>query len=183
MVAGCLREGVRGRAAAMGGREYEYQLKVGRTQTRAAVWGAAAIGFAWMALTNGRGLVLFIIPLSEHQATIFYGLFAGLAAMLAVIDTVNVVRRGSLRQRIAFADTGMIVPKSPWTAEEMTIAYADVIDITSFNEPDSVVVLRHRDGEFTLRLDLLPDERAYGEIVQQLTIRIQMAKAGSAGPA
>jgi hypothetical protein len=166
----------------MVGREYEYRLKVGRTQTRAAVWGAAAVGFAYLALTNDRGLVLFVIPLSEHRATIAYGLFAGLAAMLAVIDTVNVVRRGSVRQRIAFEDEGLIVPKSPWTVEETTIAYASVIDISSFNEPDSVVVIRHRDGEFTLRLDLLPDERAYGEIVQQLTHRIQMARAGSAGP-
>src|SRR5947209_6942241 len=110
-------------------REYEYRLKAGRVLTRAMLYGAGALGLAYMAINNDRGLVLYIIPLSKEAATIFYGVFAGLAALFCVIDVVNVSRRESLRQRIAFTRDGLMVPKSPWSNEEMLIRYDSLIDM------------------------------------------------------
>jgi hypothetical protein len=46
-----------------------------------------------------------------------------------------------------------------------------------FNEPDSLVVITHEDGEFVLRFDMLADERTYAEIVHNLSTRVQAAKA------
>ena len=104
-------------------REYEYRLKAGRVLAKATLFGAGALWFASMALTNDRGLILFIIPLSKNGATIFYGAFAGLAALFSAKDAVNVARRASLRQRIAFAKDGLMVPRSLWSREEALIPY------------------------------------------------------------
>ena len=164
-------------------REYEYRLKSERTQLKAALFGAAALGFAYMASSNDRGLILFIIPLSRNAATIAYWAFAGLAAIMCVSDVVNVVRRGSLRQRIAFSPEGLLVPRSVWSTDEMLIPYDTVLKLHEFNEPKSVVVVQHRQGEFTLELDMLPDERAYAEIFHNLASRVQAAKTGSGRPA
>lgn len=160
-------------------REYEYRLKSERTEVKAAIFGAAALGFAYMASSNDRGLILFVIPLSRNAATIAYWVFAGLAALFSVSDIVNVVRRGSLRQRIAFTPEGLLVPRSLWSTEETLIPYDSVLELHEFNEPKSVVVVRHRQGEFTLELDMLPDERAYAEIVHNLASKVQAAKNGS----
>jgi hypothetical protein len=97
-------------------REYEYRLKAGRVQARAALWMAGAIFMTYMAVTNDRGLELFIFALKKDSATIAYWVFAGLCALFAVIDSVNVVRRGELRQRVAFTAEGLLVPKSNWSA-------------------------------------------------------------------
>jgi len=75
-----------------------------------------------------------------------------------------------------------MVPRSSWSAEERLIPYESILDLKEFTEPDSLVVIRHREGEFTLRLDLLPDERAYAEIVHRLAFRLQAIKAGLGGP-
>ena len=158
------------------GREYEYRLKAGRVAARAFAFAAAAAGFAYMAATNDRGLVLFVVPLSRDNATIFYGVFAAVAAVIAACDAVNADRRGSLRQRIAFAEVGLVVPKTVWSTEEMLIPYESVVGLKEFNEPDSIVLIEHRGGVFTLRLDLLPDERAYAEILQALGLLVREAK-------
>jgi hypothetical protein len=157
-------------------REYEYRLKAGRVQTRALLYGAGALFMAYMAVTNDRGLELFVIPLSRTNATIAYWVFAALAALFAVIDMVNVERRERLRQRIALTTDALVVPRSPWTEEEERIPYDSILGIKPFNGPDSVVVIRHKGGEFTLKLDMLPDERAYAEIVQNLASLVAVAK-------
>src|SRR5205814_6717094 len=105
--AGHGRLAVRGRGRppgtpAMIEREYEYRLKAGRVEVRAALMAAGALLFTYLALTNDRGLILFIIPLERGAATVAYWAFAGLAALCAAADAVNVVRRADLRQRIAF---------------------------------------------------------------------------------
>jgi hypothetical protein len=157
-------------------REYEYRLKAGRVQTRALLYGVGALFMAYMGLTNDRGLELFVIPLSQSNATIAYWVFAALAALFCVVDFASAERRKSLRQRIVLTNDALLVPKSSWAEEEERIPYASIQDLKSFNEPDSVVVIRHRGGEFVLRLDMLPDERAYGELVETLAAMVSMAR-------
>src|SRR5262245_49307474 len=99
-------------------REYEYRLKAGRAQARAVLWCAGALLLTYVALTNDRGLVLYVIPLTKNGATICYGVFAGLSALVCAFEAVNVAGRASLRQRIAFAEEGLMVPMSLWSAEE-----------------------------------------------------------------
>ena len=56
-------------------------------------------------------------------------------------------------------------------------------DLKEFTEPDHVMMIRHREGDFELRLDMLSDERAYAEIVGTVAQRVQMSKLGVAGKA
>jgi hypothetical protein len=164
------------------GREYEYRLKAGRVLNRAILYGAAALGMAYMALTNDRGLILFIIPLSKNGTTSLYGIFAGLAALFSISHAVNVHRRASLRQRIAFTKEGLVVPRSAWSVEEALIPYERIRDLKEFTEPDHVVVMRHEEGDFTLRFDMLLDERAFAEIVQNLALIVPAAQAAAGNP-
>jgi hypothetical protein len=158
-------------------REYEYRLKVERVMFRAALVGVGALWFGWMALTNDRGLVVFVVPLSAKNATVFYAVFAALAGFYSAYDFTSVSRRGSLRQRIAFTEDALIVPRSLWRAEEDAILYRDVLDFIPFSQPDTLTVIRHRGGEFSLRLDMLPDERAYTDILQNLALLVRAAGA------
>lgn len=162
-------------------REYKYRLKAGRVMTRALLVGAGGVWFAYMALTNDRALTLWIIPLTRNGATIFYAIFAALAIAGSAAEAVHVQRTGSLRQRIAFATDGMMVPRSAWTEEEMLIPYDTIVDLKESTEPIHAVVIRHRDGEFSLQLDMLPDERAFAEIVRELAVRVREARAGAGG--
>jgi hypothetical protein len=160
----------------MSDREYEYRLKAGRVETRAFLYGAGALFMAYMGLTNDRALGLFVIPLSQRNATIAYWVFAALAAFFCVYDFVSANRRKSLRQRIVLTEDALLVPKSSWTEEEQRIPYKSIRSLKPFNEPDSVVVICHQGGEFVLRLDMLPDERTYGELVASLTTNLSRAK-------
>jgi hypothetical protein len=159
-------------------REFEYQLKSERILVRAALFGAGAIGLAWLALTNDRALILFVIPLSKNGATISYGICAALAALMCLVDVIKVSRRGSLRQKIALTDEGLLVPETPTSTESKLIRYADVADLKEFTEPDHVMMIRHRAGDFELRLDMLSDERAFAEIVVTLAQQVQLVKLG-----
>jgi hypothetical protein len=86
-----------------------------------------------------------------------------------------------LRQRIAFTKEGLIVPKSVWSTEETLIPYRTIRDLKEFPEPpDPLVIIRHEGGEYTLRFDMVADERASAEIVQNLALLVQSAKAGVA---
>src|SRR4051794_13436161 len=115
-------------------REYEYSLKAGRMLTRSILAGAAAVWMTYLALTNDRGLILFIIPLEKDGATIAYAVVAFLAGLFCIIDGFNVARRASLRQRIAFAEDGLIVPRSVWSTEEQRIPYESIRDLKEFSE-------------------------------------------------
>ncbi len=160
-------------------REYEYQLKAGRIMMRALLYGAGAIFFAYMAMTNDQGLILFVIPLSTSNATGFYGFAAVLAAFFSVFDAVNAERRGKLRQRIAFTEDGLLVPLSKWSTEEVCIPYESIVKLEEIKDPNSFVLIEHENGVFSLRLDMLPNERAYGEVFQYLSLLHQAAKSGA----
>jgi hypothetical protein len=157
--------------------EYEYRLKAGRVETRGLLYGAGALFMAYMGLTNDRGLVLFVIPLSQQAATVFYWVFAGLGALFCGVDLMNAERRKSLRQRIALTKDAVLVPRSPWTQEEQRIPYETIVEMRPFDAPDHIVVIRHQAGDFTLRLAMLSDERAYAKIVQSLTEAVALARA------
>jgi len=148
-------------------REYEYRLKAGRVQATAFLFGAGAVWFAYLALTNDRGLILWrLITFTQNGATIFYWVFAGLTALVCVCNAAMVARLGSVRQRIAFTKDGLMV------------RYENILDMKEFTDPDHLVLIRHREGEFELRLDWLPDERAFAEIVHNLALLARAAKAG-----
>jgi hypothetical protein len=162
-------------------REYEYRLKSGRVMTRVVLMAAGGAWFAYMALTNDRALTLWIIPLTRNGATIFYAAFAALMLLISMVEAVNVLRTGSLRQRIAFTEDGVMVPKTAWTEEERLIPYESIVDLKENTEPIHAIVIRHRDGQFTLMLDRLPDERAFAEIGHKLAVRAREARAGAGG--
>jgi hypothetical protein len=159
-------------------REFPYQLKSERVMIRAALFGAGAIGLTWLALTNDRGLILFVVPLSQSGATIAYGVGAALAALICVADGIKVHRLSSLQQRIVLTDEGVLVPASRYSGESKLLLYQDLTDLKEFTEPDHVMMVRHKGGDFELRMDMLSDERAYAEIVRTLAQRIELCRLG-----
>ena len=161
-------------------REYEYRLKEGRLLVKAILYGIGFLWLAGMALTNDRALLLFNFPLSENTATLVYAAGAALAAIFCVHDGAHVALRGKLRQRIAFTADGLLVPVSDWSREERLIRFGDVVKWQEITTPDTLFLIEHRRGAFTIRLDLLPDERAYAEVIRDLTSRVQSAQAKSA---
>jgi hypothetical protein len=158
-------------------RESEYRLKPARVQARALLYGACALFMAFMGLTNDRGLILLVFRFSPVNATIFYWVTAALAAAFCIGDVYSANRGGALRQRVALTREGLVLPKSQWTEEEHTVPYEHIVKLTTFDDPDGLVIIRHlAGGELILRLDMFSDERAFGEFVQGLSAAVAAAQ-------
>jgi hypothetical protein len=174
----------RARKGAMIEHEYEYHLKVDRAQARAVLYGLGAAFLGYLAVTNERGLVLIshAVSLEKGGARIVFGILAGVCALAAAWEGTNVALRASLRQRIALTRKGLIVPSSLWSTREELIRYDSILDMKEFTAPHTIMLIRHGEGVFELRLDMLDDERVYGEIVHNLALLVRTAKAGVDGP-
>ena len=158
--------------------EYQYRVQTDRVILQAVFYGGGAALFAYLALTNDRGLILYVIPLAKDQATVFYGFFAVTCTLISLGQLLKVNRSESLKQRIAFTKDGFLVPRSAWSKDELVIPYENVIDMKEYTEPDVLTEIRYQGGNFKLRLNLLPDERTYSEVVHSLNERVQAAKSG-----
>lgn len=166
--------------------EYEYRLKRERLLPLALLTGAAALFFAYMALTNDRGLIINrIIPLSKNVATVFYAALAIFCGLGSAIGWALIASSASRPHRIAFTKDGLIVPKplfASGSSEEELIPYGAILDVKELAGTTESVVIRHREGSFILQLAMLPDERAYAEIVHNLVSLVEAARAGVAMP-
>ena len=101
-----------------------------------------------------------------------YSIFACLAAYAR--RTWSRWCGGSL-QRKTVTDVGLSVPATPYSNESKVVRYEELTDLKEFTEPDHVMMIRHQGG--TERIDMLSDERAYGEIVSAHTT-IELSRLG-----
>jgi len=156
-------------------REYEYKPSWLIIFLCGGMFGLAAVFFGVRANSNDRGLIInHVIELSENGATIFYWVFCFLSLCFVAITIALTFHRLKFRQRIAFTQTGVIVPVSRWSADEKLIEYKNISALSESNvSGQTFLYLFHSGGKYIINRGMLPSKKNYLEIVELLERRIK----------
>src|SRR5262245_11917941 len=103
-------------------RQYNYRPKWAIIIFCALFFGACALVLGAKANGNERGLIINgIFELSAEGATVFYWVLAALSVGFVVISGFLAIVRLMVHQRIALSATCITIPRSRWSAEEVTV--------------------------------------------------------------
>lgn len=151
----------------------------------ALFFGACAIVLGAKAKGNERGLILNgVIEFSPTGATIFYWVLAALSAGFVVVAGFLAVMRLALRQRIAFTETCLMVPRSKWSSEEVTVPFRDVLELTRAEASGQrFLTIVHPGGKFTLIGWMLPKKQDFDELWQGLSEGVNACRPHGRHPA
>ena len=165
-------------AAGDAGTEYDYRPKWTAIVLCALFFGALAIFFAAMAKDNDRGLVINgIIELSPSIATVFYLVFAGLSVAFVAGAGVLAIDRLTVHRRIAFTDSGITIPRSRWSTEEIAVPFSEIVRLsTSEVQRQRFLKIVYKGGKFTLNASLLPSKDDFDEILAAINQGIRTCR-------
>jgi hypothetical protein len=158
--------------------EYAYKPRWTVILLGALGFGACAVVLGIKAHTNDRGVRLFrLIELPEQGATVLYWVLCVLAGGFVLAAALGSVRRMTRPQRIAFTATAILVPKSPWSSEEVAVNYATITRLSlTPGSGQRVLKVTHAHGQFTIAATLLPTRQAFEEVHELLEERTQQAR-------
>lgn len=162
-------------------REYEYKLRRGFAVVKAIAWGAITLWMAQRAITNDRGLILLVIPLSAEDATKFYWFLTALGGLWCALEVARIARY-RLVQRIRVTREGLVVPESPSSTSERTIPFSSIVSWKESRWGDGgspQLIVRQKNASARIKLSMLPAERDYFHIVETLQHTCAPARGGS----
>jgi len=164
-------------------REYEYKPKWALILLCSGFFGICAVVLGLKAFKNDRGLnISGILELSPENAKGFYWVLCWLSVGFVVAAGVLAVTRLWLRQRVAFTQSSILLPRSRWSSEEIVIDYEAITGLsTSAVAGQRFLHLRHRGGKQTITASLLPSKAAFEEVCELLTARVSQAPLGRSG--
>jgi hypothetical protein len=113
-----------------------------------------------------------VLPLSPGAAAAIAWGMCGLSGLLLALGLAVAVRRVRIRQRVAVGEAGLIVPASPWSREERTIAYGDIRWLGEHEiYRQRMLTVDHAGGSLTISASMLPSREAFDAIVTRLRAR------------
>lgn len=138
----------------------------------------AGLVLGYKAYTNDRGLIINgLIEFSEGNASIFYWVLAGLSVGFVGICLALIFHRLKYNQRIAFGDTGLLVPLSRFSSQEKTIDYKDIIRLEITNVSGQKFLNIYHSGEkYIVNYNMLPSKSAFEELTEILNRKINSQK-------
>jgi hypothetical protein len=139
------------------------------------MFGTCAALFGLFAVSNNSGLIINgVIELSPFGATIFYWCFFTGSVCLALLGFIGLFRSFTSKQRIAFTASSLIVPRSNWSTEEMTIPYRDITALTlSRVGGQRSLNIYFADKKKGLSASWLPTKKAFNEVCELLAVKIK----------
>jgi hypothetical protein len=159
---------------------YEYKLKRGRVIGVSICIGAFAVLMGYFAATNDRGIRFTRFgssTLSPEQATIFLWGLSGFLAAATVLFVVLLIVDSRVQQRIAFAEAGLLVPRSFYTSREKQIAYDDIRDIViRSNNNQRWLEIEHNGVKSQIHEAKLPNSLVFDELVNLLAEKVRNAR-------
>jgi hypothetical protein len=161
-------------------RSYVYQPSWRRLLRAAIFLSLAAAVLVWQAATNQRGLIIDeVMRLSIGQAISFYWFLAASAGGALFLLVFFALHRLNGRDRIVFAPSALVVPKSRWSHEERSIPYASItgLRVWAFAR-EKCLTIRHRGGRYQLVQSYLESPAVFAEIGTLLAERVKWATTG-----
>lgn len=147
-------------------RQFDYRPKWTAILFCAVFFGLCAVVLGAKAANNERGLVLNgIIELGPEGASIFYWVLCGFSVAFVIMAVFLALHRAVLRQRLAFAQTALLVPRSRWSNQERHIEYDDIQAVTTGEiSGQHVLYVHHTGGKYTIVASMLPSRAAFEEV-------------------
>jgi hypothetical protein len=157
--------------------EFEYRVRSAAILPMGIFLSIAAIVFAAVAYSNGRGLVINrIIFLPPMAATVFYWVAAAGfgVAVAAMIYRVNHV------QRLILTSRAIVVPKSGWSSKEVEIPYTIIAGIKEIQCSSPMLLVVYRGGLAKIYASRLskPDYDAIRQTLQQQIAALHQDECG-----
>jgi hypothetical protein len=117
-------------------------------------------------------------PWPENLPALYWALLVfsllGLARMgLAAVERV------SLRRRVAFTPTSLLLPKPGWSSEEEVIDYQTITGLKLSGSPGGgsrYLYVTHRDGRRRIAEAFLPSKAAFADVYRLLTARFSASE-------
>jgi hypothetical protein len=117
------------------------------------------------------------LPLSPGAAAAVAWGMCALSGLLLALGLAVAVKRVRLRQRLVLGESGMIVPASPWSREERTIAYGEIRWLGEHEiYRQRMLTVDHAGGSLTIAASMLPSREAFDAIVTRLRSRAPSAR-------
>lgn len=160
------------------GQEYEYKPRWSAILLAMLFFGACAACGVVKAHWNNRGLIIEgIIRLSPQGATVFWWIYTALSMGIVLFCVFLGIRRLIQTQRIVLTPNAIIVPKSRWSSDEITILYAKITDVWETKKYNQKFLhISYQEGKSTIVASCLPTERHYYDIRCFLVKRVEAVK-------
>jgi hypothetical protein len=146
------------------GHQYDYQPK----------WWVILLIAGHSILGASVGAYKIAHPWPENLPALYWALLVFSLLGLARIGVVA-VERVSLRRRVAFTPTSLLLPKSGWSSGEEVIDYQTITGLklsgSRGGEPRYLYVT-HRDGRRRIAEAFLPSRAAFEDVCRLLTDRV-----------
>jgi len=158
-------------------REYEYRPRWSIIILGVLFFALCAAMMGSAAVDNDRGLIINgIIRFGLDGATVFYWVLAAFSAGFVVLFIFLAYHRLTFQQRLVFGPAAMTGPASRWSKQERQIAYRDItgLSMTTFRG-QKFLYIAHPDGKYTIAATMLPSGKAFSEVCELLTSRVQNA--------
>lgn len=163
-------------------REYTYRPGWMMILLGGGFFTACALFIGIKACGNQEGLVINgILQLGPNGATIFYWILCGLSIGFVAIAGMLIFHRLACDQRIAFTSNAILLPASPWSKEETTIPFNEIVKLASAEVSGQrfLYLYRNNNTKFTITGSLLPSKQSFDEIHTFLETKIQSSAMGA----
>jgi hypothetical protein len=156
--------------------EYEYNSEWKVPVLFTVVFGLWAIGMAAIAYRNDRGVIINGIRFDQMQATVLGWAGALFLVACTLVFALEAYPKLFIHQRIAFGPTGLVVPVSKWSSEEMEIKYSDIHDLARDENGDHLSIT-HKGGVYLITARGLKG-LYFALVCMKLEIKLKESRAG-----
>jgi hypothetical protein len=160
-------------------RQYDYRPRWTTIIFGALFFGACAIVLAIEASSNQRGMILnSMIVFTPTGATIFYWVLTATSVGFVIISGFLLFWRATRRQRIAVTDICLIIPRSRFSTDELSVPFGDIVEVSVFAVArQRSLTIVHKGGRFTLAASLLPKNQDFDQIYRLLTLAVEACRS------
>jgi hypothetical protein len=151
-----------------------------RTMSLAVLFfGACAVFLGMKAAANDRGLIINgLIELSSGGATIFYWVIAATSFVFVAAGVFLTVLGLTLAQRIIVTDSCIVVPKSRFTTELVTVPFDGIQDWSETEvQGHRFLKIMHQEGTFEIVASMLPAKEDLAQIRDAVQHGVEKARA------
>ena len=156
--------------------QYEYKPSLSAMLSGICLSSMCA-AISWSVARLNEGLAIGGIELSPHAATVFWCVLFTLSLGMCLFLAFMAGRRLRHPQRIVLTPTAIIVPRSRWSCNEITIPYASISAVRKTTAGrEAFLIMTHQGRESKIVASFLAAPQFLDDIRFTLKSRIDAAK-------
>ena len=161
-------------------REWRYGPPVGRIAMGALYFVSSTLILGLATLLQSRGLApARNLPVSKETGTIILAVLTGLSLLMAALGIWGLSRKDLHKRRIVLTQNSILLPRRPWSKDEIEIDFASVRKLTRFRILNHRFVrIRHDGGKHDIDSQWFGGQAGFEEIGRVLDERCTRAERG-----